>query len=352
MKDTAVKNLVKLMQKDGFDAYAVTNNTDQKYLTGFTFKPGEAILLISVKGNFCFTRELYMEVFPKKVSFVTPVNSLDYAGDAVKKIKELKLKKTGFSALKTPYAWGKALEKAGGRAAPAYISALREVKSAEEIAKFRHSCAQAYKGIAFLKKIIKTGVSEFDVRLELDHFMGKLGATGPAFDAHICFGKSSAEPHHSSSPGVRLKKEDAVLVDFGYVFNDYVSDISRSWWHGDNPPAEYVKINSLAERAKANALKNAGPAMTGKQIDALCRDMIKAEGYGKYFVHRTGHGMGLEVHETNGPDEQNNRRLPAGSVFSIEPGIYLPGKFGVRTEDTVLMTAKGAEALTVKGKKK
>ena len=147
---------------------------------------------------------------------------------------------------------------------------------------------------------------------------------------------------------VTYKQNEAVMLDFGCVYKGYCSDITRSWWFGDKEPAEYTKIWTTVDKAWKAGIAAEKPGMTGQQVDSVARDIITQAGYGEYFTHRLGHGVGLEIHEQPCNDQNNPNPLQKGNVITVEPGIYLPGKYGVRLEETTVITDTGADILTRK----
>jgi len=160
----------------------------------------------------------------------------------------------------------------------------------------------------------------------------------------LASGPNSASPHHS--PGDKVITEgEAVWMDFGGLIGNYKSDVTRSVFVG-TPPAEYVKVYDVVRRAQETAARTIRTGMACQDLDRIARKIITDAGYGQYFIHRTGHGIGLETHEPPFLVEGNLEPLQAGMVFTVEPGIYLPGVGGVRIEDDVLVTAEGSETLS------
>ena len=137
-------------------------------------------------------------------------------------------------------------------------------------------------------------------------------------------------------------------MDFGCIYKGYCSDITRSWWHGKNEPAEYKKIWNIVEKARKAGVKAVKPGVANKDVDAAARKVITDGGYGEYFTHRTGHGVGIEIHEQPYNSQTADTVLAEGNVVTVEPGIYLPGKYGVRLEDTMAAAKTGAKILTRK----
>ncbi len=163
----------------------------------------------------------------------------------------------------------------------------------------------------------------------------------------MAFGANSANPHHETGD-TKLKEEDAVLVDFGCLYKGYCSDMTRSWWHGNNEPAEYKKIWEITDAARKTGIQKVCIDIACKAVDGASHAVIEAAGYGPYFTHGTGHGVGLEIHEEPYNAQHSDAILKEGNIVTVEPGIYLPGKYGVRLEDTVAVTKTGAEILTKK----
>ena len=182
---------------------------------------------------------------------------------------------------------------------------------------------------------------------QLSYFMRKQGASGTSFNTIVAFGENAANPHHETGDR-KLKAEDAVLMDFGCVYKGYCADITRSWWHGKKEPAEYTKIWKLVDKARKAGIKAVKPGTATRTVDNAARDIIKAGGYGAYFTHGTGHGMGMENHEEPYNNQESDAVLTEGHIVTVEPGIYLPGKYGVRLEDTVAVVKTGAKILTKK----
>lgn len=190
---------------------------------------------------------------------------------------------------------------------------------------------------------LREGMTEREVAAMYNAIGKELGASGPSFDTLICFGPNCAEPHHSSDDTV-LKRGDSVICDVGLTWNRYCSDMTRTVFFGE-PTDEQRRVYEIVERANAAGRAAVRPGVPMKEFDRAARKVIEDAGYGKYFIHRTGHGIGLETHEPPDCSATNEVIARPGMVFSIEPGIYLPGRFGVRVEDLVAVTEDGCETL-------
>jgi len=220
---------------------------------------------------------------------------------------------------------------------------LRIIKSPEEIALIRQAIAATEASIAATFTQLAVGMSERDVSALLSREMASRGSPGGGL---VQFGPSSALPHGGPSAG-RLTRETVVLIDAGSRVEGYTSDITRTIWFGDAPSDEFKKVYNIVHDAQTAAVENAKPHVTQcQEVDRAARKVISDAGYGQYFTHRLGHGMGMDGHEAPYMVEGNTTRMEPGIVFSDEPGIYQLGKFGVRIEDDCTMTPTGVEFLS------
>ena len=339
--------LKKQMRSQAVDALVITNNLDQYYLTDFFFYPEETVLLICPKEVFCFTRDLYVTALNKERPQLKVVGCENRLEAAIEKIKELGIKKAGFDAAKETYRQGSLMQKAGLKELPSLVSQLRCTKDSQEIKRMRASNRIAYLAYEYVRPRIKTGMTENDVAVMLEQFMRGQGASAVSFMTIIGFGENAANPHHET--GMRkLKNNEAILMDYGCIYQGYCSDITRCWWHGKNEPAEYTRVWNIVDKARRAGIKALKPGVATRTVDQTARGVIEAAGYGAYFTHRTGHGVGMEIHEEPFNSADSKAILRVGNVVTVEPGIYLPGKFGVRLEDTLAITEKGSTILTRK----
>ena len=191
--------------------------------------------------------------------------------------------------------------------------------------------------------LLKNRISENEIAFKIEEYFARNG-TRPAFLPIVASGPNSAWPHHvSSSRSVRA--DDVVLIDLGCTYNGYCSDLTRTFFLGKINKLRQ-KVKGLVKKAHDTALQDIRPGKAAREIDRASRDVISKGGYGDFFIHTTGHGLGVTVHEPPRISSLNQSKLKAGMVITVEPGIYLPGEFGVRIEDTVLITNKGREVLT------
>jgi Xaa-Pro aminopeptidase len=220
---------------------------------------------------------------------------------------------------------------------------LRIIKSPEEIAMIRQAITATEASIAATFSQLQVGMTEREVAALLSREMASRNSPGGGL---VQFGPSSALPHGGPSAG-QLTRETVVLIDAGSRVEGYTSDITRTIWFGDAPSDEFKKVFNIVHDAQTAAIENAKPGVTQcQQVDRAARKVITDAGYGQYFTHRLGHGMGMDGHEPPYMVEGNTTLLEPGIVFTDEPGIYQLGKFGVRIEDDCMMTPTGVEVLS------
>ena len=228
------------------------------------------------------------------------------------------------------------------------INNLRSVKDEEEIGYIRKAQEIAESAFDDILGFIKEGVTEREIALELDRLMLEKGAEGISFDTIALAGENTSMPHGVPSDK-KVKNGEFVLMDFGAVYNGYHSDMTRTVCVG-TPDEEMEKIYNIVLTAQEKAIAAAKTGVTGKELDAVARRCICDAGYGEYFGHSLGHGVGLEIHERPNAAPSYDKKLEKGAVITIEPGIYIAGKFGVRIEDFVILTENGCINLTKSAK--
>lgn len=223
------------------------------------------------------------------------------------------------------------------------INEFRMIKSEKEYEKLLAAQRIAEQALKDTLPLIKPGILERDIAAELDYRMRKLGASGVSFDTIAVAGENSSKPHGVPGDYV-VKNGDFVTIDYGAIYEGYHSDTTRTFAIGSVSDEQKKVYNTVlsAQLAGAQALK---AGLKARDADAVCRDIIKAAGYGEFFGHSTGHGVGVEIHElpTLSSRVAEEVILKPGHVVTVEPGIYLPGKFGVRIEDMLIITEDGAQ---------
>ena len=219
---------------------------------------------------------------------------------------------------------------------------LRIIKSSDELRLIRRAISITETSIAASFAALEPGLTDREVAVIVSQAMSQRGARGGGL---VQFGPTSALPH-GGTEGRRLERGMVILIDAGCRVHGYTSDITRMHFFGDDPPIEYREVFNTVFAAQSAAYEAARPGMESQQLDRIARSVISNASYGEYFTHRLGHGMGMDGHEPPYLVEGNARRLEPGMVFTIEPGIYLPGQWGVRIEDDFVMRENGLEPLS------
>jgi Xaa-Pro aminopeptidase len=257
--------------------------------------------------------------------------------------KKSRMKKIGFDPNQLSYSFGSALVKRNYIPIPGLVEKLRSLKDPLEMKRLKAANHLAARGADFIHKKLKPGITEKQAAADLARFFSVEG-DGIAFDLIVAAGAHSAFPHHITS-NYRIKSGEPVICDIGATVEGYRSDLTRTFTLGRMRPL-YKKVFRIVSDAQEEGIRRLRPGVTAGSIDLASRNVIKKHGYGSTFVHSTGHGVGIDIHEHPrlGPGAKDI--LQEGMVVTVEPGIYLPGQFGVRIEDTLLVTASGSELLT------
>lgn len=233
---------------------------------------------------------------------------------------------------------------------PVFTQAMA-VKSDDELALIRKACGIAEKALDEVVSELKEGITENDAAAMLEYYMRRHGAEDRSFETIAAFGKNSSVPHHASG-ATKLVKGMPVLFDFGCKCSGYCSDITRTFLFGKGEnQAEFIKMYGHVYDAHMRAAENIVSGMTGREADALARDHLKEEGIDKFFTHSLGHGIGINIHEYPTLSPNGTAILRDGMVFSIEPGVYFEGKFGIRVEDSVMLRGGKVESFMKSDKK-
>lgn len=224
------------------------------------------------------------------------------------------------------------------------LSPIRQVKDASEIAAMEKAVAVAEAAMNHLMPRIRAGLTEKQIASMLMQEMLVSGAQSLSFSPIVAAGPNGASPHAHASDRV-LQNGDLLVIDWGAYVDDYPSDLTRTFAIGA-VDEELARIHDIVHQANTAARAVVAPGVTGQAVDSAARQVIEDAGYGEYFIHRTGHGIGLEVHEAPDMSQVNEAPLVEGNTFTIEPGIYLPGRAGVRIEDNIVVTAEGGYSLS------
>jgi Xaa-Pro aminopeptidase len=340
-----INNLKRIMKSEGIGALLVTRRENVCYLTGFTGSAG-AVLVASGRPRLItdFRYKLQArreaagtEVLIQKSDFPAALGeAAERAGAATLWFDESSLTLDGLKKLRKE---GLTLK---GR--HDIVGELRRRKDAFELTRMRKAIRRAEESFRELKKFIRPGARERDLALKLEYLMREKGSRKAAFDTIVASGANGAMPHASVTDR-RIRKGDLVTFDFGAEADGYFCDITRTLCIG-RPTQRQRAIHALVLKAQEAAIKSVRPNMSCKAVDTVARDIIRDAGHGEHFGHGTGHGIGLMVHEGPSISPLSRDRVERDMIFTIEPGVYVPGWGGVRIEDMVLVTEKGAKVLT------
>lgn len=328
------------------DALLVSSPANVRYLTDYSGSNG--FVLITPEGAHFFTDPRYAIASRQMSSKVHVVKGPMIAGIAAA-LKRLRIRKIGFEAAWLRYEEYARLKDAltlGAGLSPVgrVVEELRMVKSAVEIAKIRRSVDVNSEALARGLKRIKAGAREHEIAAEIDYQMRRLGAEKPAFETIVAAGERSALPHAHPSER-RLGANELLLIDMGASVDGYASDMTRVV-HSGKPPGRVRELYRAVLEAQLAAIDAVRPGIAANKVDRAARKVLKRHNLDRAFVHSTGHGLGLEIHEPPRVAKSEKLALRAGMAITIEPGAYLEGFAGVRIEDTVLVTANGCEVLT------
>ncbi|ETT82221.1 Xaa-Pro peptidase family protein [Viridibacillus sp. FSL R5-0477] len=341
-----LKKLRAALQEQGLDAMLITNDYNRRYMTDFTGTSGVAI--VSQNDAVFITDFRYTEQAAKQVQNYRIVqHQATIIEEIANQVQEMGIKTLAFEKEDVSYStfeiYSKHL-KTDLVGVSGLVEKIRLIKTEQEINIIKVACEIADAAFEHILTFIKAGKTELEVSNELEFFMRKQGATSSSFDTIVASGVRSALPHGVATDKI-IETGDFVTLDFGALYNGYISDTTRTVAVGE-PSDQLKEIYNIVLNAELLGLEQFKPGMTGIEADAVTRDYIKAHGYGEAFGHSTGHGIGLEVHEGPGLSFRSPTVLEPGMVVTCEPGIYLPGIGGVRIEDDTLITETGNEKLT------
>lgn len=344
-----INDIVNYLQKENVDAAWITTPLNIYYFTGYRSEPHERLFALLIQSNgetvlFCPKMEVEeVKQSPyegKIIGYLDTENPFDLYQQSFKQI----LIESEHLTVKRQRELTNAFQIEHYGDIDQVIKDLRNIKSIDEIKKIKHAANLADKCIEIGVAYLKEGISEREVVNHIENEIKKYGVNEMSFDTMVLFGDHAASPH--GVPGNRkLQNNELVLFDLGVIYEHYCSDMTRTVQFG-TPSKEALDIYNIVLDAEESAIAAIRPGVKLKDIDKIARDIIDNAGYGQYFPHRLGHGLGLEEHEYQDVSSTNDNILEAGMVITIEPGIYVPGVAGVRFEDDILVTENGCEILT------
>ncbi|MDP2831391.1 MAG: aminopeptidase P family protein [Candidatus Omnitrophota bacterium] len=344
-----LKSINLQLKQRGLDGLLVSLPANISYLTESLSR--DAYLLVSLKKNIYFTDSRYTE--EAKVFLKGNAELRECNGSVFKHITEailtLGLDRLGFEERYLPFAeFVKIKELARGKfnliPTHSIIEDKRQVKDGREMLKLRGATRITALALEHIKQFLVPGVKEIEIVAELERFIRYQGARSSAFDIIVASGPNSSQPHHLSGER-KLKSNEPVLIDLGVDYQGYKSDLTRVLFLG-KINILMRKVYDIVLKAQELAIKRIRPGAEMAEIDRVAREYITAQGYAGCFTHNLGHGFGLEVHEAPQISGREASAIKPGMTFTVEPGIYLAGKFGIRIEDMVLVTTKGSEVIS------
>ncbi len=347
--------LKKKLRRNKIDALLVSQPENRRYLSGFsaqdhTIAESSGFLYIPARGSSLLLTDFRYKLQAEKQTDL-PVQL--YSKGMVSLLKELMtaagVKRLGFESHYTLHSmaveYNKIAEKEKIDFIPLshLVETMRVIKSEKEIDLIRNSVKLNEKVFSEIYQHLSPEMTETDVAIEIETAMRRAGAEAASFDTIVAAGKNSAFPH--AVPGdTHLGQGRSIIVDMGLVLSGYCSDMTRTFLLG-TPDKRFIDIHRLVRKAQKAGIREVKAGALAKDVDRAARKIISDEGYGRYFGHSLGHGVGLAVHEQPRVSVRNRRKLKAGMVITIEPGIYLPGWGGVRLENMVVVREGGCEEL-------
>lgn len=330
------------------DALLIGNGSNCRWLSGFT--GSSAWLLVTEDRAMIGTDSRYweqaMDQAPKFELFHFKKRDSE---ELAQFLSHVKAKRIGFESEKVSYGQFRRLKKAAEVdwvPIKRTLEILRETKADEELKAIKEAAAITDRVMGNVNQFIRPGMTEKVLAWKLERELRDNGASGLAFSLIVASGPNGARAHHEPEDR-QIMIGDPVVIDMGAAFDGYKSDLTRTFFLGSEPDPLFNQVYSLVLAAQKRTLTRMKIGMTGQEVDSLARAKIEGAGFGQDFGHSLGHGVGLDVHEKPSLSPRSSEdHLKAGSVVTIEPGIYLSGWGGVRIEDLVLMTAAGAEPLS------
>ena len=335
------------LPEHSLDAVLISQPENRRYLSGFTGSAGW--LVISAERAVLATDFRYYEQVGREAqAFELAKVKTKFSDLLPDLLAELDVQRLGFESQHVTvdqlYTWSQAAETVEWVPLKDTVERLRAVKDEGEIEALRRSVALTDAAFEHLLAVIRPGMTERGAAWEIEAYMRTHGASKVAFDLIVAAGPNGALPH--ARPGDHaIRAGEPIVVDIGCAIDGYHSDMTRTFCLGQ-PEARYLEVWNIVLQAQKAAEEAIRAGVSGVDADAAARDRITEAGYGEYFGHGLGHGVGLAVHEGPRASRLSEDRLEAGMTLTIEPGIYLPGEFGVRLEDLVIIQEKGVEILT------
>ena len=339
------------MRSAGLDALLVSSLSDVRYLTGFT--GSNALVIVRRRSLTLVTDTRYALQSSIEARGIRRIISRDSLAEGAAMARGLDgLGIVGFEAQHVTYAQYRQLRRLFPRiefrSTADIVEDVATVKDRMEVKAIRRAAAISDQVFSELMPLLKPGVTELDIAAEISYRQRRHGAARDSFEPIVASGERGALPHGRATDR-RIRRGELVTMDFGCVVEGYCSDLTRTVAVG-RPSQEQRRAYEIVLEAQTAAIEAVQPGMLGRDLDIVARSHIGRAGYGKYFNHSLGHGIGLRIHERPRISVASRDRLRQGNVITIEPGVYFPGRWGLRIEDDVLITASGCTVLTTSPK--
>ncbi|HHK5538300.1 aminopeptidase P family protein [Bacillus cereus] len=341
-----ITNIQKQLHNYGIDGLLITKKENRQYATNFTGSAG--VVLIAAHKTIFITDFRYVDQAKTEIKAAEIImHKGNLEEEVANQVSKLNIQKLGIEDNNMTLQQFKKLQKyIHTEMVPVceIIEDIRLIKDTSEIETMKIAATIADEAFHHIVTFLKPGISETDVRDELEFFMRKKGATSSSFQIIVASGVRSSLPHGVASNKI-IKRGDIVTLDFGALYDGYCSDITRTVAIGE-PSEEFQKIYNVVREALKRGTEAIKPGETAKSIDDITRNYITEHGYGQYFGHSTGHGLGLEIHEPLRLSQESKATLQEGMVVTVEPGIYIPNWGGCRIEDDIVITKDGYDVIT------
>ncbi|MBP2025807.1 M24 family metallopeptidase [Peptoniphilus stercorisuis] len=346
MNEKRLEKVLEKMKEDNLDQLLLCDPSSIFYLTNKWIYPGERMHILSIVSN-GDVKFFVNKLFPIEEDLGVEIVWLDDTDEQIKILSDYVIPRfVGVDkdlSAKFLIPIMNVVDDADFIVGSYIIDNLRAIKDEDEIVNMKKSSSLNDKAMEKMKDKLSLDLSEKEMGRFLADTYEELGASGFSFDPIIAYGKNASNPHHENDDS---KKEigDSIVVDMGCRYLDYCSDMTRTFFYKEVSD-EDKKVYDTVLLANLKAIEKIKPGELLSNIDKAARDVIEEAGYGEYFTHRTGHFIGLETHDKGDVSSANHNICEVGNIFSIEPGIYIPGGVGVRIEDLVLVTEDGCEIL-------
>jgi len=354
--NSRVTNAISEVAKSGCDALLIGPSADLEYLFGLSVHKCErfnGVFLLATGQVFAVVSKLYLEEFQGALLPAAKIYEWSdedwFFGALEKAFKEHHLGENSKIAVNDGVAAMDAIEIANRHASKLVngwrmLENLRITKSPEEIEKLQKAGEIADRSMEALLPFIRPGRTEKEIKRKLLELLEDFGASDLSFQPIVARGEHASMPHYTGGEGI-IREKDSLLIDMGCRFEGYCSDMTRTLFIGE-PDDEIRKLYNIVLESQKEGEKSVKPGIAAEEVDKAAREVIAKSGYGDYFNNRVGHGIGIAVHEPPYIMRGNKTILQRGMAFSIEPGIYIPGKVGIRIENCVVVTDDGCQSLT------